>query len=63
MNERTGPELMRAIQEVTLDEALRRNPHSRPLSDEELLSLTKHLRFERTQIEVKKEKRKEKKDE
>lgn len=59
---KTGPDLLAEIREFTLDEALRRNPHSVPLSDEELLALTKHLRIERTQIEVKKEQKREKKN-
>lgn len=59
---KTGQELLDAIQDVTLDEVMRRDPHAKPLSDEELQRLVLHLRAERAQITLKKEKRREKKD-
>ena len=61
---KTGQERLADIvkddRNMTLDEILDRDPKQRPVSDEELLALVPVLREERTHIEVKAERRKEK---
>ena len=60
----TGPELIDQIsQHPTLDEALDRDPHAKPLSDEELKVLLGNLRLERAGIEDRSEMRRQKRKE
>jgi len=64
---RTGQELIQDVVDnsdtVTLDELLDRDPHAKPISDDELMAHIRSMRLERAGIEAKQEKRKERKDE
>lgn len=53
----SGPDLMSKIAEhASLDTYLDRDPHSLPLTDDELMSLLRMMRSERARWEVKVEK-------
>ena len=60
-----GPEIIAELSgdedAWTLDTVLRRSPHAKPLSDEEILRTIKVLRAERAMIEAKSEARRAKK--
>lgn len=57
----TGQERLAAIiadeSNYTLDEVMRRDPHARPFTDEELMHFVKNERSARSAIEIKKEKK------